>query len=169
MDESCPTNTFRVRESRETWVTNELLEEIKDKDRALRTAKRTGKEVDWAQAKLARNRVRRLVEQARADFWKDQQLELEDDPKMFWRVVKTIVPGKKAGSEYMNLSDKEAAGEGQNIAANDTADYVNDFFSNIGPKLAHKYRGPWEFSGFPANTRRLHNVVFWLYFSNLRK
>ena len=147
MDESCPTKTFRVRESRETWVTNELLEEIKDKDRALRTAKRMGKELDWAQAKLARNRVRRQVEQARADFWKDQQMELEDDPKKFWRVVKTIVPGKKAGSEYMNLSDKEAAGEGQNIAANYTADYVNDFFSNIGPKLAHKYRDPWEFSG----------------------
>ena len=60
----------------------------------MREAKRTGKAEDWVVAKLERNRVARLVEQAKSDFLRDQQEELAEDPKKFWRVVKSIVPGK---------------------------------------------------------------------------
>ena len=35
LDQMCPQKTFRVREVADEWVTNEILEEIKDKDRAM--------------------------------------------------------------------------------------------------------------------------------------
>ena len=65
LNRTCPLKAFKVREICELWVTNELLEEIKDKDRALREARRSGRAEDWTRAKAERNRVGRLVEQVK--------------------------------------------------------------------------------------------------------
>ena len=62
---------------------------------------------DLSRARRERNRVGRLVEQAKADFLKDQQVELEDDPKKFWRLVKTIVPGNRGYNDKIVLSEKK--------------------------------------------------------------
>ena len=75
-------------------MTNEIIEQIKDKDKAMRTARRSGKTRDWQLAKAERNSVGRLVQGAKSEFLKEQQRDLADDPKKFWRVVKSIVPGK---------------------------------------------------------------------------
>ena len=49
IEELCPLKTFKVSKAREPWVTNEALEAIKDKDKLLRRARKTGKEEDWTQ------------------------------------------------------------------------------------------------------------------------
>ena len=72
LDRRCPLKKFKVKEIQEPWVTNEILEEIKDKDSSLRVAKRTGIVEDWAKARADRNRVGRLVEQAESDFLRAQ-------------------------------------------------------------------------------------------------
>ena len=38
----CPVRKFKVNEVREPWVTIELLEEIKEKDRVLQVARQSG-------------------------------------------------------------------------------------------------------------------------------
>ena len=147
LNRTCPQKAFRVKEVRELWITNELIEEIKDKDRVIREAKRSGRAGDLAHAKAERNRVGRLVELAKAEFLKDQQVELADDPKKFWRLVKSIVPGKKKGTSTISLCDKTDDGTEVDIEGVGVADHINQFFSNIGPKLAVKHTEPWRFYG----------------------
>ena len=147
LNNACPLKMFKVWEVREPWVTNEILEEIKDKDRSLRTARRTGKAEDWDQARRDRNRVGRLVEQARADFLKEQQDELADDPKKFWHTVKSIIPVKKATTSKISLVCKGTNGGNKVVDPDKTADFINDFFSNIGPNIARDLRDPWVFYG----------------------
>ena len=48
----CPQKIFKIKKLKESWLSNDLLESIKDKDRALKKAKRTKLVDDW---KLARN------------------------------------------------------------------------------------------------------------------
>ena len=150
LDQTCPLRTLRVKEAREQWVTNEILEEIRDKDLSLRKARKSGKKDDWDRAKLDRNRVGRLVEGAKAEFLKEQQEELADDPKKFWRLVKSIVLSKKKSSGKIALVDKKH-GDGlkdeENVEDESTADFINDFFSNIGPNLARNYTEAWRFYG----------------------
>ena len=55
IDPMCSIKSFRVYDAREPWITNEALESIKDKDRLLKKAKRTGKSEDLDEARLARN------------------------------------------------------------------------------------------------------------------
>ena len=153
LDVHCPLKSFRVNEARDPWVTNELLEEIKDKDLLLRIARRSGREEDWAVAKRVRNRVGRLVEQTKADFLKEQQVELADDPKKFWRLVKSIVPGKNKGRSKVTLIDREIGPDGENVDESLVADFINNFFSNIGPKLAKAHKEPWKLFGDEYLTR----------------
>ena len=41
LNKICPLRTFRIKKYKEPWITQELLELIKDKDRLLKKAKRT--------------------------------------------------------------------------------------------------------------------------------
>ena len=43
MDKVCPMKEFKVAEFKEVWMTNEAVEAIKDKERALNKTKRTTK------------------------------------------------------------------------------------------------------------------------------
>ena len=152
LDRTCPIKKFKVKEVREPCVTNELLEEIKDKDRALRRARNSGKVEDWKLAKVERNRVGRLIDEAKAEFLKEQQVELANDPKKFWRLVKTIVPDKKRKSGKIGLKRKASMNNGdasleENVRDEDTAGFINSFFSNIGPNLAKNFNEQWEFYG----------------------
>ena len=145
LDQACPQKKYRVREITEAWVTNEILELIKDKDRMMNRARRSGSAEDLARARRVRNRVGRIIEEARADFLKEQQEQLEGDPKRFWRLVKTIVPGKTKAKARINLNDDE--GRGAEINENEVAGYVNEFFTSIGPNLAKSHNSCWEFLG----------------------
>ena len=152
---TCPLKTFKVREVREPWLTKELLEEIKDKDRAMGTAKRTRKPEDFLEAKAVRNRVGRLVSSAKAEFLKEQQEELQGDPKKCWRLIKKIVPGNKVCSGKISLVHESEGGK--QIEETEVAETINNFFTAIGPNLPNKigktYKGGWTFLGKEVEDR----------------
>ena len=89
----CPIKTFKVDEFKEVWMTNEAIEAIRDKDRALIRARRTGREDDWAEARRLRNKVGRDIENLRADYLKNQQEANRDDPKKFLKNIASVIPG----------------------------------------------------------------------------
>ena len=140
----CPIKSYRVSEAREPWMTNEMLESIKDKDRLLRKAKNSGQKADWDEARRARNRVGRDLELLRADFLKNQQEMHKAEPKKFWKTVANIFPGKKSSQGGINLKDETSE---DYIERAKTADTLNEFFTGIGPKLAKKHSTPWSFFG----------------------
>ena len=123
---------------------------LRDKDLAMKKARSSRKVEDWNKARADRNRVGRLVEEAKADFLKEQQEELADDPKKFWRLVKSIVPGKKRKTGKITFIERTKVDGGaieKEVSEAETADFINDFFSGIGPKLAKDFKDPWEFFG----------------------
>ena len=144
IDTMCPMKSFKVTEFREVWMTNEAIEAIKDKDRALRRAKRSGTEADWAEARRLRNQLGKDIRNLRADYLKNQQAENKDDPKKFWKCVSTILPGKKGSHGSIWLKDK---GSGSDIEREETAGYVNKFFTDIGPNLAKTHKVGWRYYG----------------------
>ena len=112
-------------------------------------AKRTGKYDDWALARKERNRVGKLVRNARAEFVKDQQKEFKNEPKKFWKTISTIIPDKKQKQGLMSLVDQNSGNE---VEETKTANYVNEYFSSIGPKLASMITEPWAFHDHVSET-----------------
>ena len=142
LNESCPHNSFRVKEEVDPWISNELLEEIKDKNSLLKRARRTGKVEDWIEAKRARNEVGSRIRREKMEFLTEQQREFAGDPKKFWKSVSKLVPNKKGNSGKINLTDETNK---KQIDEADTADYINNFFSTIGEKLAENFTDHWQF------------------------
>ena len=128
------------------WITNELLEEIRDKDLALKKARKSGREDHWSFAKNERNRVGRLVELARRDFFHDEERNSRGDPKKFWRNISSCLPSKCSQRASISLIDKARNCQ---ISSNDTPDYINSFFANIGNDLAKDYTHDWSPSNIP--------------------
>ena len=137
----CPMRFFRVKEIREPWITNEAIEAIRDKDKLLNKAKKSGKETDWAAARMARNNVGRDLENLRVEFLKNQQEINKNDPKKFWSTISSIYPGKKGKSNKIWLKNQTT---GTEIEQAGTANFINSFFTNIGKDLAKQYNTEWK-------------------------
>ena len=123
------------------------MERIIDKDKAMAKAKKTNNIDDWNIAKFLRNETGKIIERAKKQFFEDEFNASKGDPKRFWRNIYSIIPKNKNKSEIINLKNKQ----NQYITQEDTASYINDFFTKIGPNLAKNYNEDWKFYGKEVN------------------
>ena len=98
IEELCPLKSFHIKNKKDPWVTNEILEAIRDKDTLLWRAKHTNKPEDWEQAKRSRNRVNIDIKNLKADFIKENLEEHQNDAKKFWKDVQNVLPSKNKTS-----------------------------------------------------------------------
>ena len=143
LNNMCPEKLFKVNSYREDWMNKDIMERIIDKDKALKKAKRTNDSEDWTRAKYLRNEVGKLVETARKQHFFEEYENSKGDPKKFWRNIYEIIPKNKNNKRSIHLKDQD----GNEVDSDETATYVNDFFTNIGPKLASKFKKKWKYFG----------------------
>ena len=145
IDTLCPIKMFKINKLKDVWITDEILELIKDKDRAMTRAKRTGIQADWIVARNLKNSAIKAIRNAKAEFIKNKLEIHSKDSKKFWNSVSEIMPNKKKSQTYkITLKDKE---NDDLIPEDRTADYVNKYFTNIGPKLARASSSQWNYQG----------------------
>ena len=154
IDKMCPIKSFNVKAEMDPWITNELLEEIRDKDLLLKKAKKTKLLANWEKAKVSRNRVDRLVEIARINYFRDEHEASMGDPKRFWRNISTVLPNHKKHLIIDSLIDSAT---GDSVPQPEAANYINKFFANVGANLAKGNTEPWEFEGV-INDARLSDL-----------
>ena len=106
---------------------------MNNRDDHLRKARRTKAEVDWLTHKRLRNRVNRLIDKAKQSYNKNLLTENTNDPKCFWKAIKSIFPTKggdgSSTSQAMNLED------GITTGTTKIANGFGFYFSNIATKL----------------------------------
>ena len=133
IDRYCPSKKYNIKNLKDPWITNELLEMIHDKDYFLAKAKKHGKNDDWRIARNLRNQTKSLVKNAKIVFIKEQLEPNKSDSKKFWRNIKTIIPDASTNKQiHLNYENNSA------ISEKDTSSYINEFFTSIGPLLARK-------------------------------
>ena len=156
IDNMCPLKKFKIKNLKDPWISNEILESIHDKDILLRQAKRTGLENDWKLAKNARNRLNLDIKNIKAEFIQENLEIHQGDPKKFWKDVQIILP-KKGKSNFRNYILKNDLNEpiyDPKIAAN----FLNSYFVNVGPKLAERFACRWNFRG-TETMETLNNIT----------
>ena len=145
IDEMCPLKQYKVAQSKEPWVTNEILELIKDKDRLLRRAKNRNTQIDWDLARTARNNANFQIRRAKANFVQENINVNQNNSKKFWQNIKDVLPNSK-NSQHSKISLKN----NDNIFINDNKDManqMNEYFTTTGPSLAANMNDPWVHSG----------------------
>ena len=68
----CPIKEFKIKRYRDPWISPEILEMIKDKDRASKKAIRTNSEADWIIARRLRNSCLSCVRKAKGDLIRNE-------------------------------------------------------------------------------------------------
>ena len=150
----CPLRTRNVRSSYEPWMNNGILEAIYDKDQAWRHAKISRDPRDINRAKQLRNEVKDKIRRAKRDFIQD---ELDNDlgsSKRFWEKINHILPTRENGNS-ISLIDQE---KGMPLDDTEIPNYINTFFTNIGPNLAEKFTDAWDDVLPPFEGEKLGNV-----------
>ena len=152
IDSMCPLKHYRVAQAKEPWVTNEILEMIKDKDRLLRRAKNRNTVLDWILAKQARNNTN--LQRAKATFVQENLEQNQNNSKKFWQNINEILPNtKNKHSSKISLKDhnKKYISDDKEMA-----NTMNNYFTTIGPSLASNMNDPWVYSG-PTLLYSLHD------------
>ena len=143
MNIMCPIKTFRIKQIKQPWITPRLLELIKDKDKALKTAKKSKNPDLWIEAKRLRNACTNRLRKAKADFIKEQLVTHSNDQKKFWKHIQDVLPTKTHNNKPITLLDDN----NQIVETENVSDYINQFFTNIGPNLAKDCQLEWNFPG----------------------
>ena len=148
IDFMCPIRKFRVTEERDPWMSDALLELIRDKDEALRRANVSKDPEDRQIAKRLRNYTTRRITKARADFIKTKLDLYKGDSQKFWKTIQEVIGNGSSGKkEKINLYDND----GKIVNDEDTAGYINEFFTSIGPNLAKDFKDRWSYDGKVCN------------------
>ena len=131
LDDQIPIKTFIFPKSKPEWLVGELVEYMKDRDALLRVARRTKLSADKKAANKARNKVNKLVKNAKNYFIKEKLDNYQNFPKKFWEQIKAVYPSDK-NTNPIQLQDKD----GNQLSNEQTASEINRYFTNIGPELA---------------------------------
>ena len=131
LDRLCPVRSYRIKNYKPEWVTNELLEQIKDRDYFFKKAKLSGDEDAWNIAKHLRNQTNANIRQARKDFVLDELNEHRNDYKKFWKTIRSVIPDDKGSVKQ----DILLSHNGEKLQKHNVAHYINMYFTNIGGEI----------------------------------
>ena len=150
LDQMCPIKKFKINKIKQPWLTPQLLELIKDKDFKLRKAKKSRLTSDMTEAKKIRNFCTKRLQKAKSEYIRDQMEANGGDQKKFWKSIQNIIPNSKKSQMSINLINEN---NGDIVPENQTANYINEFFIGIGPKLAASLNKEWNYGGIEAEER----------------
>ena len=128
LDKQCPIKKFKFHSPKPPYFTNDIINQIRDRDYFYKKAKKLGNEDDWNIAKHLRNQTNRDIRRAKSTFVIYELQNSQDDSSKFWRVIKSVFPNKlKVSKVDIKLKDGTVT-----VPPDKTAEYINSFFINVG-------------------------------------
>ena len=129
-NKQCPVRKYKIKHNKPCWLTNEILEQMKDRDYFYQKAKRTKSEDDWNIARFHRNQANFNVRRAKADYIKEQLKCNEGNGAKFWRIIKQVMPSKKGSRNTPPISI--CRNHDDAVEIDKVADFMNEYFVNLG-------------------------------------
>ena len=91
-------------------------------------------------ARQSRSEVNYLVRNKKANFIRNKLDQNKGNHERFWQTIRQIVPSSKSNHESISLLNLDNNVE---VPSNCIPDHINNFFAEIGPKLAENLNGNW--------------------------
>ena len=146
-DKLCPIIELKIRDNTPGYLNKELLELQHDRDYFVKKADDSGDPGDRFIANCIKKIARAEVRKAKAHYCQRQIEFHKKEHKKLWRDIKEIDP--EAKPEVTNLYDEES---GIKILETELPESINNFFVDIGVKLASKFSNCITQNGAYINT-----------------
>ena len=103
------------------------------------------------------------------DYLEEEFNNSKGDPNKFWKNIYSIIPKPNIEKQKDIIHLKND--NGNNIDIEKTSEYINEFFINIGPKLASKIDETWEYFDKPEentiNNFKINRGMVHLYITEI--
>ena len=132
VDKHAPLVERKVRGQDCPWLTNDIRENLKDRDYHLRKARKSNNDVDWAVYRKLRNTVTRKIKWNKANYNRETLRENITKPKQFWQKIKKCIGKSKVKSEEhpaIIVNGKLS------VDKKEISNGFCNFFTNIGKSL----------------------------------
>ena len=128
----CPIKPLTVVDTKPRWLSNALILQMREKDKAFKKARRTQLQVDWERAKQIRNELSTNINSAKSNFIRTELENNKNNPRKFWKQINELLPNMK-NAEVLELQDMLTS---ETFSGEKLNDHINNYFANIGQTLA---------------------------------
>ena len=91
LDEHIPFTEKRVkRQHQPPWINKQISTAIKERDKLLKTARKSDFQVDWNQFKRAKCKTSNLIKKAKRNYFQESIEKNKGNPKGIWKALKTL-------------------------------------------------------------------------------
>ena len=142
-DLHCPKKKMRFRNDSPEWITKDMIFEISHKDYLYSKAKSTNDPSDWENFRKKKNEVKKLLSTAKEDHIKEKLNDLNGNPRKFWRVINEM-SGTGKNSTRGKGCTKIEDDQGTIYENAEAAEFLNNYYVNIGPTLAQNHQKLWD-------------------------
>lgn len=136
MDSIAPVKSVRIKQRTEEWVDSEVLQSIKDRDKAFYNYKRNKTEENLNYFRTMRNKANQIIMSAKKNYFKSSVENNMSDSKSLWKTLKSLgLPNKDSqGSSNIGLNiDGEVCFDKLKVA-----EKFNSFYTSVAEKLVNK-------------------------------
>lgn len=127
----CPKRKITTKLEQPEWATTYILELIADRDSKFIDTKCPSTP---AEVRLLRTEVWRAIRNSRAKFITTKLRALSDNPQKFWSEINKLLNRKSMGAKITHHDE-----DNKPISTEDIPNYINSYFSTIGPNLAKRF------------------------------
>ena len=137
IDNIDPVKGVRIKQRTEPWINNDILQSIKDRDKAFQLYKKDKSGENYSYFKELRNKTQTLIYNAKRGYFKEKVENENHDSKSLWLSLKELgMPSKKdkASASAIGLEiDGEVCFDRHIVA-----EKFNHFFTTVASKLVEK-------------------------------
>lgn len=134
LDKCCPFKTITVKKDRPTYISDELIQMGKERDRLFKIACKSNTTEDWVIAREQRQRVNYAIRNAKRKYILENMYKCKGDSRKFWNNINILLP-KKQSAEIKSVIDRVNNTELTGVEA---GNFINKYFCEIGDKLVSK-------------------------------
>ena len=144
LDFTCPIKEFNFKQKMAPWLDRNLISLIKDKNAARAKYRKTQNIDDLNISNYLINLTKEACLEAKKGFYENEYDTNTRDPKRYWKAINSLINPKPTNISFTLVDHENAQAP---IAKEETANFINSFFANIGAKLARNMDQPWSYSG----------------------
>lgn len=124
LDAHAPVRTIKIRSRPCPYVTLEMKELMRSKDRLHGRFQQTRDSADWNNYKEARNNIKTTLKRAEQEYVRSEVQTHKDNPGSLWKIINSSIPSKEKQVHVYSKEPKQVADE------------FNAFFSSVGRRAA---------------------------------
>ena len=111
MDLHAPIKLMSFKHRTNPFITPEIKEQMKIRDKNLRKARETRCHLDWALFKKAKAETKKIINEAEKVFVDNEIAQNKDNSRAIWKTIRRYVPNKHVGKLTLTSNPKVTANE----------------------------------------------------------